>query len=55
MRAALGWEPTRGVAAMVDGILEHDCNFGDPEGRNIGWMTALDRGRELTEHLGGVF
>ena len=55
MRQALGWEPKRGVAAMVDGLLANKQNFNDAETRNIDWMTALSYGQELTDMFGGVF
>ncbi len=55
MRAALGWEPERGVMAMVASLLEHAEGFDDPETRNIAWMTALDYGEQLTRQHGGVF
>jgi nucleoside-diphosphate-sugar epimerase len=55
MRAALEWEPTRGVAAMVSGVLQHAENLDDPQTRNIDWMKALDYGQQIAEEFGQVF
>jgi nucleoside-diphosphate-sugar epimerase len=59
MRNTLGWEPGRGVQAMVSDILD---NFGtealtgtdDPEGSNIGWVDALEWGAHIAYEHGGV-
>ena len=59
MREVLGWEPQRGVQAMVESLLKHfdkrRVMADDPEGSNIGWMTALDCGAAITKEHGGVY
>jgi len=56
MRAALGWEPVRGVRAMVDDLMAHGRDdLHAPETRNIDWMTALDYGERVAREFGGVF
>jgi nucleoside-diphosphate-sugar epimerase len=56
MRAALAWEPGRGVRAMVDDLMAHGRDdLHSPETRNIDWMTALDYGQRVAQEFGGVF
>jgi len=55
LRAALDWEPLRGVDAAVADIMAHRDELKSYDQVNIAWMKALEHGQKVTKQTGSIF